>query len=205
MTSCTHDDNDIKDRVVLDTIVAHYDTVELNPEFNYFSHNGYTIAIPEKWGFEINGQKSKFKEYDPHDIEFSYTLKELTTYGGDTRIEAFFKELKYIKPTKNNMIFEISVVGIDIDSKLFVKDEWVDDCYFKYDFNPTFYNFCYFKMARNDINQLKDGYYNQINVKLDYFTHVDEMCTFAIDKEKDGLNNIGYYSNVSISHNPDLA
>ena len=82
-------------------------------------------------------------------------------------------------------------------------DELVNDYYFKYDTNETFYNYCYFKIAKNDINQLKDGYFNQINVQLEYEHHVDNALSFII-QENDGLNNVGVYDKVSISHNPDL-
>ena len=104
---------------------------------------------------------------------------------------------------KKDKIFEISVVGLDIDSKITVKDELINDCYFKYDTNPGFYNFCYFKIAKNDVNQLKAGYFNQINVRLDYLEHYDEAVSFKIH-EDDGLNDVGYYSDVAIVHNPNL-
>ena len=203
LAACSHSDDEVKTHEY-EKVVAYYNEVTLDWSTNTFTHNDYTIVIPDKWGYGIKGQRDKFKEYDPHDIEFCYKIDTQTTYGGTISKEGLFDELIYVKPESIERIFEISVVGLDIDSKLFIKDEFVNDCYFKYDSNPSFNNYCYFKMAKNDINQLKEGYFNQINVKLKYYQHIDDSCDFLIAEEKDGLNNIGIYSNVSISHNPDL-
>lgn len=201
--SCSHNDDDIKTSSVIETIIAHYNEVTLDWDNNTFTHNGYVVEIPEKWGWEIKGVRSKFKDYNPHDIEFSYNIVSNITYGGSAFEAPSFKELKYIKPSEKNKLFEISTVGLDIDSKLLVKDELLNDYYFKYDSNPDFYNFCYFKIAKNDVNQLKEGYFNQINVQLKYEEHIDSALSF-ITEIKDGLNDIGIYDQVSISHNPDL-
>lgn len=203
LAGCSHSENDIK-KSEGEVITAYYNEVSLDWTNNTFCHGEYVIEIPEKWGWGIKGKRSSFEEYDPHDIEFKYTVTTYVTYGGETSKKAVFEELIYREPEKSSSIFEIGVVDLDIDSKLLVKDEWINDCYFKYDTNSDFYNFCYFKMAKNDINQLKEGYFNQINVKLDYYKHVDSSKSFVISEGKDGLNNVGCYSNVSISHNPDL-
>lgn len=202
LVSCKHADDDIAS-TSSKTIKVYYTDVVLDWDHNTFTHGDFRVSIPEKWGAGVLGQRSKFVEYDPHDIVFSYDLITSKTYGGDTLYKAEFKELEKENPKKVDKLFEISVVGIDIDSKLLVKDELVDDCYFKYDTNEDFYNYCYFKMAKNDIKQLKDGYYNQINVRLDYYIHIDKCLSFVVS-EKDGLNTVGAYSEVSISHNPDL-
>lgn len=204
LVGCSHSETDIKSSGV-ETITVYYKDVSLDWSDHSFSHGGYTITIPEEWGYGIKGKRSLFEGYDPHDIEFKYTVTTYVTYGGESSKKAEFKELIYREPKKHSNIFEISVVGLDLDSKVLVKDEWVNDCYFKYDTNADFYNFCYFKMAKNDINQLKEGYFNQINAKLDYYSHIDSSKSFVILEEKDGLNNVGCYSNVFISHNPDLA
>ncbi len=203
LIACSHSDDDIKNQTS-ERIVVYYNDVDLNWNSNTFSHGDYTINIPDKWGWGIEGKREKFVEYDPHDIEFVYTLITKTTYGGDVLFETNFDELVYKKPTELNSIFEISTIDIDIDSKLFIKDELVNDCYFKYDSNLEYYNYCYFKISKNDITQLKSGSFNQINVKLKYYKHIDSSYSFMIDEEKDGLNNIGFYSDVSISYNPDL-
>ena len=127
-----------------------------------------------------------------------------TFYGGEVIRAGLFDELVHKDSESLRKIFKISTVGLDIDSKMFIKDELVNDCYFKYDTNESFYNNCYFKMAKNDVSQLKEGYFNQINVKLKYYKHIDSSLNFIIAEEKDGLNNIRVYSEVSISHNLDL-
>lgn len=203
LVGCSHSEDDVKTRVSK-VVRVYYDAIVLDWDAGTFTHGEYTIAIPDKWGFGVWGQKERFKEYDPHDIEYAYTLETRTTYGGSVSSVASFEELVYKKPDEASRIFEINTVGVDIDSKLFVKDELVNDCYFKYDVNHDFYNFCYFKIAKNDVNQLKEGYFNQINVKLKYYKHVDSSHSFMVAEEKDGLNNVGYYCEVSISHNPDL-
>lgn len=203
MVSCSHSDDEVKTKTY-EKVSVFYNEVKLDWESSTFSHNDYVITIPDKWGFGIDGQKDKFMKYDPHDIQFKYKVETTTTYGGTISKTGVFDELVYENPKTASELFEISVVGMDIDSKLFVKDELKNDYYFKYDSNDKFNNFCYFKISKNNINQLKEGYFNQINVKLAYYKHIDSSCSFIIDEEKDGLNNIGHYSDVSISHNPDL-
>lgn len=202
VAGCSHSDEDVKE-TASSVIRAYYNEVDLDWEASTFSHDGYTITIPDKWGWGFNGSKEYFLEYDPHDIEFNYRVTTYITYGGVSYSAASFGSLEHIKPTESSKIFEIITSRLDIDSKILVKDELIDDCYFKYDSNTDFYNYCYFKMPKNDVNQLKEGYYNQINVKLKYYTHIDSSYSFKIAAEKDGLNNIGYYSEVSIAHNPD--
>ncbi len=201
LVSCNHSDDDIQDSSEK-IVKATFKQVELDWQTNTFKHGEYVIEIPEKWKMGFLGQRDKFKEYDPHDIEFYYTLVEKKTYGGNVFYETFFSELKKVDPKEKEKIFEITTAGLDIDSKLLVKDELANDYYFKYDTNTDFYNYCYFKIAKNDVNQLKNGYFNQINVKLKYYYHVDEALSF-VTTTSDGLNYIGKYSDVSISHNPD--
>ena len=204
LVACGPSDDDVNPNSIVTTnVVAYYKDVILDWDNNTFAHNGYVITIPAKWGFGIQGIRENFKEYDPHDIVFKYVIKNGKTYGGEEVIETDFKELVYESPITNDSIFEINTTNLDIDSKILIKDELINDCYFKYDFNADFYNYCYFKMAKNDINQLKTGAFNQINVKLKYLQHIDSALSFAIDSEKDGLNNVGFYSNVSIAYNPD--
>lgn len=203
LTACQHSDEDIKTQTKT-SVEVFFNEVDLDWDTNTFVHNGYTINIPEKWGVGVLGKRELFQGYDPHDIKFVYTLIKNTTYGGDVfYTEAAFEKLVKEDVSKKDKIFEIPTIGMDIDSKLLVKDELANDYYFKYDTNVDYYNHCYFKIAKNDVNQLKDGYFNQINVRLKYLVHVDSALSFEI-KEADGLNDVGYYSDVSISHNPDL-
>jgi len=203
MAGCSHSENDIND-TKHKSVTALYNEVKLDWSTNTFTHDGFTIDIPERWGYGILGRREKFVNYNPHDVEYKYIIETKTTYGGDVFEDGVFDELVHKEPESMSRFFEIKTVGLDIDSKVLVKDELIDDCYFKYDMNPDFDNFCYFKMAKNDINQLKQGYFNQINVKLKYDRHIDSSLTFALDEEKDGLNSIGIYSDVSISYNPDF-
>lgn len=183
---------------------VHYNEVVLNWGNNTFTHNDYTIYIPEKWGAGILGKRDRFRdEINCHDIEFAYEVLENVLYSGETTKFANFKELKEISSESKEEIFYINTNLIDIDSKLLIKDEYIDDYYFKVDFFENFNNFCYFKISKHDISQIKSGSYNQINVKLKYLLHIDGTKTFKIDAEKDGLNDIGYYSDVSIAYNPE--
>ncbi len=203
LTGCSHADTDIKETIKKTIVSTNYSEVQLDWNLNTFTHGEYTINIPNTWGAGIKGRIERFKEMDPHDIEFSYTILEQLTYGGDVVVNSKFNELVEHEPKKVNKIFEINVTSIDLESKLIVKDELVNDYYFNYDFNENLYNTCCFKIAKNDVNQLKDGYFNQINVRLDYLIHYDDAMSFVVS-EKDGMNNIGNYSDVSIVHNPSL-
>ena len=205
ITSCfKHSPDDIETVFKPTDVTAYYNEVTIDWDSNTFTHDGFTISIPEKWGAGFYGKRSLFKKYNPHDIKFCYSLQKKITYGGEEVYVASFDELVKVEPKQETKIFDISTVGLDIDSKILVKDELINDCYFKYDTNNDFDNFCYFKIAKNDVNQLKEGYFNQISVKLRYLIHIDNSLSFAISEGKDGLNEIGYYSDVSISHNPDL-
>ena len=127
LLSCKHKDTDVKNELLVNTINVYYNVVQLDWNTNTFIHNENTIYIPEKWGFEIAGQRSKFVNRNPHDIMFSYYIYKVITYGGTEYYRTEFKELVYKKPQEKKSIFEISTVGLDIDSKLLVKDELVND------------------------------------------------------------------------------
>jgi hypothetical protein len=203
LTGCSHNPSDVKS-TNNQKETKYYSDVKLDWDASSFTVDEYTIAIPEKWGLGINGKKEIFEKYNPHDIIFKYILTTTITYGGVEDVVASFDELEKKNPKEQTRIFELNVSNIDIDSKILVKDELRDDLYFKYDFAENFNNYCYFKISKNDVSQLKSKKYNQINVKLKYYEHIDSTYSFIYNEEKDGLNNIGYYSDVSIINNPDL-
>lgn len=204
LCGCKPDPNAIKSKTKIAEYHLKYNEVVLDWSKNCFSHNGYDIKIPEKWGAGILGVRDRFRdEINCHDIQFSYDLYEKEFYSGNKERFTQFCELKKINEEKKNEIFYINTNKIDIESKILIKDELIDDYYFKVDFFENFNNFCYFKIAKNDVNQIRSGPYNQINVKLKYFQHYDSTNTFEIDKNKDGLNDIGFYSDVSIAYNPE--
>lgn len=94
-------------------------------------------------------------------------------------------------------------MGIDLDSKLLIQDELANDYYFKYDFNNDYNNFCYFRMDKNDVNQLKSGAMNEIRLDLVVLTHIDGSSSFKL-RNDDGVTEAGYYSNVGVYFNSEL-
>ena len=93
LVSCKHADDDIAS-TSSKTIKVYYTDVVLDWDHNTFTHGDFRVSIPEKWGAGVLGQRSKFVEYDPHDIVFSYDLITSKTYGGDTLYKVEFKELE---------------------------------------------------------------------------------------------------------------
>lgn len=181
-----------------------YKEVSLNWDDNTFTHGENVLSIPENWGYGINGQRSKFQSYDCHDIQFVYFETIISYSDATVKTELEFNELVKIAPEEKEKIFEINTTNLNVDSKIIIKDELIDDCYFLYDLNEDFTNRCYFKIARTYIDEIKTGNFNQINVKLKYYVHYDGSCSFKINEFDDGLNDIGYYSSVSIVYNPAL-
>lgn len=200
VTGCSDPDpNAIKSSSNLD-INAKYNEIELYWEESYFLYDSIRVDIPEDWfGW---GQKSDFDEFDKHDLIYQFKLTTITYYSGEEEFETELIDLDQENPTETTVNFLINVLEIDIDSKILIQDEFANDYYFKYDFNDEYYNYCYFKIAKNDVNQLKDGDFNEIRLDLIIYTHIDGSKSYKV-KNEDGVTEVGYYDNVGIYLNPE--
>jgi len=201
-----HDPNDIKSISEWTEVDAYYNQIELNWIESFFVHNSLRINIPETWPWSSEGaadKRSDFDGYDKHDLLYEYRKRTTTYYSGDQSIETEFRDLDHENPEESVKNFQINITSIDIDSKLLIQDELINDYYFKYDTNAEYYNYCYFKIAKNDVNQLKSGTFNEIRLSLVVLTHLDSSTSFKL-KAEDGISEVGYYSDVGIYFNPDL-
>lgn len=196
-----HDPSEIREYGSWTNVNAYFDEIELNWSESYFIHETLRIDIPENWNGW--GKKSDFDDLDKHDLVYQYKKRNVTYYSGSSKIETSLLDLDHENPDESTMNFHISIVNINIDSKLLIQDELVNDYYFKYDFNSEYYNHCYFRIAKNDINQLKSGSYNEIRLDLVVLLHIDESKSFKL-KTEDGITEVGYYNNLGIYFNPDL-
>jgi hypothetical protein len=204
--SIEHASSDVKSVGETVTISAKYDEIILNWEESYFIHDDYTIDIPSDWNpkgfFDWHIDKSEFDDVNKHDINYQYEKTMKTSWGGDTWYETEFLDLINEDESEIELNFCINVKQIDLDSKILIQDEVMNDDYFKYDLNNDYYNYCYFKIAKNDVDQLKDGSFNEIRLSLVTLLHYDDSKSFKVRIE-DGIANVGYYSDVGIYYNPD--
>lgn len=197
-----HDPNEVKTYGDWINVDAYYDEIELNWELSYFVHETLRVDIPQDWSGW--GQKSDFDDLDKHDLVYQYKKRTKTYYSNDTTIETELRDLDHENPTESIVNFHINVVDIIIESKLLIQDEYVNDYYFKYDFNKDYNNHCYFRIAKNDVSQLQSGSFNEIRLNLTILTHIDGSRSFKL-KTEDGITEVGYYNSVGIYFNPDLA
>lgn len=181
-------------------VSVYYTDIQLNWEQNYFVHNGVEINIPEDW---FGDEKKDFDDLNKHDLTYEYKIRENVLKNGEKVVEAKFADLDHSSPKESIENFSIKTLSLDIDSKILTQDEFANDYYFKYDFNEDYNNYCYFKISKNDINQLKSGSFNEIKLSLRTFEHIDNTKSFQV-KEEDGIPNVGYYSKVKIYSNPDI-
>ena len=200
--SIEHDPNEIKTYGDWINVDAYYDEIELNWELSYFVHETLRVDIPQDWfGW---GHKSDFDDLDKHDLVYQYKKRTITYYSNDTTVETELRDLDHEDPTESTVNLHISVVGIIIESKLLIQDEFANDYYFKYDFNSDYNNYCYFRIAKNDVSQLQSGSFNEIRLNLTILSHIDGSKSFKL-KTEDGITEVGFYSSVGIYFNPDLA
>lgn len=199
--SVDHSPNEVKTYGSWNNVDAYYSEIELNWEQSYFIHETLRVDIPEDWSGW--GKKSDFENLNKHDLIYQYKKRMITYYSNETKIETQLRDLDHEKPIESTVNFHISVVDINIDSKVLIQDELLNDYYFKYDFNNEYYNYCYFRMSKNDINQLKSGNFNEIRLNLIILTHIDGSKSFKL-KTEDGIADVGHYSSVGIYFNPDL-
>ncbi|MDD3106182.1 MAG: hypothetical protein PHP65_00035 [Bacilli bacterium] len=199
--SVEHAPNEVKTYGNWINVDTYYDEIELNWEQSYFVHETLRVDIPQDWfGW---GHKSDFDDLDKHDLVYQYKKRTITYYSNDTTVETELRDLDYENPTESTVNLHISVVGINVESKLLIQDEFINDYYFKYDFNNDYNNHCYFCIAKNDVNQLQSGSYNEIRLNLTILTHIDGSKSFKL-KTEDGITEVGYYSSVGIYFNPNL-
>ena len=179
--------------------------IELNWDESYFIHDSKKIDIPSEWKvLGITQKKSDYNDFDKHDLVFQYKKRKKLYFGGHSTYDIEFSDIDHEKPNEEkNVYFNINILKLDIESKVLIQDEHLNDYYFKYDFNDDYNNFCYFKMAKNDILQLKLGSFNEIRLTLDVLNHYDGTKSFKL-KNEDGITSVGYYKNVGIYFNPDL-
>ena len=197
LVSCDsqHSETDVKEYGHWEKISVHYTEIELNWEADYFVHDGLKIDIPETW---LGDEKEDFDNYNKHDLVYQYQKKTDVLYNGDTKTQVKFDDLDHEKPEEVSEYFSINVTLLDLDTKILIQDELKNDYYFNQEYN----NFCYFKIAKNDIGQLKGGAFNEIRLKLDVLKHVDNTKSFKVQVE-DGVTDVGYYDEVDIYNNPD--
>lgn len=196
-----HNPNDVKSTSKWADVDVKYNQIELYWGESYFIHDSNRIDIPDDWfGY---GKKTDFNDLNKRDLIYQYKLRTITYWSGESSIERRLRDIDHEKPLEGTVNFKISVIGIDIESKLLIQDEFVNDYYFKYDFDSLYNNYCFFRIAKNDINQLKSGAMNEIRLDLVIFTHIDGSKSFKV-KNDDGVNETGVYSNVGVYFNPEL-
>lgn len=196
-----HDPNDIKNSGNWIDVDVKYNQIELHWDESYFIHDSLRVDIPNDWfGY---GQKSDFDDLNKHDLIYQYKKKTTTYWSGETLTETQLRDIDHEHPSESTVNFKISIVDVDLDSKLLIQDELANDYYFKYDFNNDYNNFCYFRMAKNDVNQLKSGAMNEIRLDLVVLTHIDGSSSFKL-RNDDGVTEAGYYSNVGVYFNSEL-
>lgn len=196
-----HDPNDVKTEGNWTNVDAYYNQIELFWDEGYFLHESIIIEIPDNWGGW--GKKSDFDNLDKHDLIYQYKKRSIEYYSGEIETETLLRDLDHEHPTESTLNFHVSMIGINIDAKVLIQDEYANDYYFKYDFNPDFTNYCYFRIPKNDVNQLKQGSFNEIRVDLIILTHIDGSKSFKL-RNDDGITEVGYYGNIGIVFNPDL-
>jgi len=200
-TPVEHDPTDIKEYGLWVDVDAKYNEIELHWDENDFIHDSLRIDFLDDWvGY---GQKSDFDLLDKHDLVYQYQRRTVTFYSDDTDVEVKFIDIDHENPVESTINIHISVIDLDIDSKLLIQDELMNDYYLRYDFNLDYYNYCYFKIAKDDVNQLKSGSFNEIRLDLVIITHIDGSKSFKL-RTDDGIIEVGYYDNVGIYFNPEL-
>jgi hypothetical protein len=196
-----HNPNDVKSLDKWINVDVKYTQIELHWEESYFIHDSLRVDIPDDWsGY---GKKADFDDLNKHDLIYQYKKRTVTYWSGKSTIETELRDIDHEKPKESTVNFKISVFNIDIDSKLLIQDELKNDYYFKYDLNDEYNNYCYFKIAKNDLNQLKSGAMNEIRLDLVILIHIDGTKSFKTRKE-DGVTETGYYKNVGVYYNPEL-
>lgn len=174
--------------------------IELFWEEGYFIHNSLRVDIVEDWSGI--GKKSDFDDLDKHDLIYQYKVKTISYYDGSTEIVTELKDIDHEPPEEREIHFIYALNFFDLESKLLIQDELANDYYLKIDFIDGYNNFCYIRMSKNDVNQLREGSFNEIQGFLMFLHHVDGTISYKV-KTEDGLINVGYYDEVKIYYNPE--